>query len=172
MLQARILAGFGLLACCGSLPPIGTPAQEKPKAAAEARSPESPEQAFQSAQTFQVAGDYAKAALAYREAIAKSLQHLGNLRLSHKEYAEAIDLLSRAVKIDPAHVAARVDLAIADFETSDLEAAKTEIEAALQRDPRDARALTLAGKIYFLRGEFQPAAERLEFATQKVNLAR
>lgn len=160
MFRVRILAGVGLLACCSSLSAIGTPAQEKPKAA-EARSPE---RAFQSAQTFQVAGDYEKAALAYQEAIARSLQNLGNLRLSHKEYAEAIDLLSRAVKIDPAHVPARVDLAIADFETRDLEKAKTEIEAALQQDPRDARALTLAGKIYFLRGDFQPAAERLESA--------
>src|SRR5205807_3471895 len=116
--------------------------------------PDSPEQAFQSAQTFQVAGDYEKAAAAYREAIAGGLQSLGNLRLSRKEYAEGVDLLTRAVKMAPTRVATRVDLAIAAFETRDLDKAKTEIEAALQQDAHDLRALNLAGKIYFVRGEF------------------
>ncbi len=143
-----------------------TSAQEKGRAAAEAKSPNSPEQAFQSAQTFQVAGDYDKAAAAYREAIAGALQHLGNLRLSHKEYAEGVDLLDRAVKVDPTQVGTRVDLAIASFETRDFEKAKTEIEAALQQDPKDVRALSLAGKIYFVRGEFQQAVKSLQSALE------
>ncbi len=126
----------------------------------------SPDQAFQSAQTFQLAGDYEKAAAAYREAIAGALQQLGNLRVSEKEYAAGIELLTRAVEIEPTRVAAWVDLAIARFETSDLNNAKIEIETALQQDPHDIRALSLAGKIYFMRGEFQTAADRLESAVQ------
>src|SRR6266571_3115104 len=156
-------AKLGLcVSCCLFLAP-GTQAQEKARAASEASSPE---QAFQSAQTFQVAGDYEKAAAAYREAIAGALQHLGNLRLSHQEYAEGVDLLTRAVQIEPGRAAAHVDLAIASFEARDFEKAKTEIETALQQDPRDFRALNLAGKIYCLRGEFQTAAERLESAVR------
>src|SRR5215470_11969572 len=156
-------AKLGLwVSCCLLLAPRAL-SQEKSHAASPVNSPE---QAFQSGQTFQVAGDYEKAAAAYREAIAGALQHLGNLRISHKEYAEGIDLLNRGVKIAPARVAARVDLAIAHFQIRDMDNAKAEIEAALQRDPKDVRALSLAGKICFLRGEFQPAAERLESALQ------
>ncbi len=155
------LAKLGLwFSCCLLLAP-GVPSQEKPPATSPANSPE---QAFQSAQTFQVAGDYEKAAAAYREAIAGGLQHLGNLRLSHKDYAEGVDLLTRAVQIMPARAAAHVDLAIAHFEARDFDRAKTEIETALQQDPRDFRALNVAGKIYFMRGEYQTATERLESA--------
>src|SRR5260370_32966013 len=151
---------LGLWLSCFLLLAPGLLSQEKPPA----NEVSSPEQAFQSAQTFQVAGDYEKAASAYREAIAGGLQRLGNLRLSHKEYAEGVDLLTRAVQIVPARAAAHVDLAISQFEARDFDKAKTEIEIALQQDPRDFRALNVAGKIYFMRGEYQAAAERLESA--------
>jgi tetratricopeptide (TPR) repeat protein len=161
MPHIRVLAKVGLGVACCLLLAIGTHAQEKAGATSEASSPE---QAFQSAQTFQVAGDYEKAAAAYREAIAGGLQQLGNLRLSHKEYAEGVDLFARAVQIAPARAATHVDLAIASFEARDFDKAKIEIEIALRQDPRDFRGLNVAGKIYFMRGEYQTAAERLESA--------
>src|SRR5713101_5795097 len=81
-------AKFGLcVSCCLLLAP-GVPSQEKPPATSPANSPE---QAFQSAQTFQVAGDYEKAAAAYREAVSGALRQLGNLRVSHKEFTEGIE---------------------------------------------------------------------------------
>src|SRR5436189_5853929 len=129
MFGVSIVAKLGLSIWCCLIVALWTPGQEKARAAVQGKAPNSPEQAFQSAQTFQVAGDYERAAAAYREAIAGALQHLGNLRLSHKEYAEGIDLLARAVQVAPARVAARVDLAIAHFEVRDFDKAKTEIEA-------------------------------------------
>ncbi len=161
MFRTRILVKLGLWVWCCLLAAFGTPAQENAKAASEANSPE---QALQSAQTFQIAGDYERAATAYREAVSGALQQLGNLRVSHKEYAEGIDLLARAVQAAPARVAARVDLAIVHFEARDFDKARTEIEAALQRDPENVRALNLAGKIYFMKGDFSAAANRLESA--------
>lgn len=154
------------LFCCVLLA-VGMQAQEKAKTGAQSKSlqarPVDPaEQAFQSAQTFQIAGDYEKAGAAYREAIAGALQQLGNLRVSHREYSQGIDLLTQAVNIAPKQPAIRIDLAIADFDTNDFEKARTDIEGALQQDPRDVRALSLAGRIYFMLGEFQGAAERLE----------
>src|SRR6266568_3551944 len=161
MFRTRILVMVGLWLPCSVLSTAEMAAQESAKPASEANSPQ---QAFQSAQTFQVAGDYERAAAAYREAVSGALQQLGNLRVSHKEYAEGIDLLARAVQVAPARVAARVDLAIAHFEARDFDKAKTEIEAALQREPKDLRALNLAGKIYFMKGDFSAAANRLESA--------
>ncbi|HXJ07001.1 MAG TPA: tetratricopeptide repeat protein [Candidatus Acidoferrum sp.] len=161
MFQNRILAKLGLWMGWCLLLTSGGRAQEKVGSRNESNLPES---TFQSAQTFQLAGDYEKAAVAYREAIAVALQHLGNLSISHREYAEGVDLLTRATQIEPANVTIRVDLAIARFETQDFDKAKAEIETALQQDPRDIRALNLAGKIYFIRGEYQLAVERLESA--------
>lgn len=166
MVRTGILRRIGLAAGCCLLAAFRILAQGKTLAPAEADSPHSPELAFQSAQTFQVAGDYDKAAAAYREAIVGALRRLGNLRLSKREYAEGVDLLNRAVQMDPTRAAPHVDLAIASFTIHDLEKAKTEIETALQQDAHDLRALNLAGKIYFMRGEFQLAAERLEAALQ------
>ncbi len=161
MFRTRICVKLCLWVWCGLLPASGTHAQDKSKAPSEAHSPE---KAFQSAETFQVAGDYEKAAAAYREAVSGALQQLGNLRVSHKEFAEGIDLLARAVQAAPARVTARVDLTIAHFEARDFDKAKTEIEAALQKEPGNARALNLAGKIYFMKGDFGAAANRLESA--------
>src|SRR5712664_4768569 len=151
MFRTPIFVRRCLWALCCLLSASGTHAQDKAKAASEASSPE---QAFQSAETFQVAGDYERAAAAYREAVSVALQQLGNLRVSHKEYAEGIDLLARAVQAAPAGVPARVDLAIAHFEAREFDQAGTEIEAALQRDPKNGRTLNLAGKIYFMKGDF------------------
>src|SRR5207249_6277332 len=73
-------------------------------------------------------------------------------------------LLSRAVKAAPTRVTARVDLAIAHSVVRDFDKAKREIEAALEQDPKDLRALNLAGKIDFMKGDFAAAANRLESA--------
>src|SRR5229473_2871248 len=161
MFRTRSLVKLGLGVGCCLFATAEMRAQEKVKSDSEASSPE---QAFQSAQTFQVAGDYEKAAAAYREAISGALQRLGNLRVSKKDYAEGIDLLGRAAQAAPARVAARVDLAIAQFVARDFDKAKTEIEAALQEAPKDPRALNLAGKVYFMKGDYSAAANRLESA--------
>src|SRR6267154_1399878 len=161
MFRTRTLVKVGLWVWCSVLPTAEVEAQENAKPASEANSPE---QAFQAAQTFQVAGDYERAATAYREAISGALQQLGNLRVSNNEYAEGIDLLSRAVQAAPARVTARVDLAIAHFVVRYFDKAKTEIEAALEQDPKDLRALNLTGKIDFMKGDFAAAANRLESA--------
>src|SRR5260370_19462915 len=161
MCRTRILVKIGLWLCCSVLPTAAIEAQENAKPASEANSPE---QAFQAAQTFQVAGDYERAAAAYREAVSGALQQLGSLRVSNKEYAAGIDLLGRAVQAAPARVTARVDLDIAHFAARDFDKAKMEVEASLQQGPKDLPALNLAGKIYFMKGDFAAAANRLESA--------
>src|SRR5260370_42458618 len=75
-----------------------------------------------------------------------------------------MDLDGRGGQVDAGRVTGRVDLAIADFMARDFDKAKTEIEAALEQDPKDLRALNLAGKIYFMKGDFAAAANHLESA--------
>src|SRR5260370_24726182 len=161
MFRTRSLVKLGLWVWCSVFPTAEVKAQENAKPGSEANSPEL---AFQAAQTFQVAGDYEKAATAYREAVSGALRQLGHLRVSNKEYAVGIEWLARAVQIAPARVTARVDLAIAHFMARDFDKAKTEIEAALEQDPKDLRALNLAGKIYFMKGDWAGGANGLESA--------
>src|SRR5713101_4471493 len=104
------------------------------------------EQHFHSAQTFQLAGDYEKAAADYREAIARALQHLGNLRVSQGKYTDGIDLL------------------IAWLQSGTLAKSKPLVEDVLKQDGENFRALNMMGKIYFMEGDFQKAADDLQAA--------
>jgi tetratricopeptide (TPR) repeat protein len=131
--------------------------------------PDSPEEHFQSAQTFQLAGDYEKAAAEYRESIARCLEQLGNLRAGHDDYAASADLLRRAVQVAPTLTAARVDLGVTRLKAGDLNGAQTEAEVALKQAPQNSRAMSLAGKIYFLQGNYQAAADSLQSALQLEN---
>src|SRR5258708_12916205 len=114
MLRTRIHVKLGLWVWCCLLPASRVQAQESAKPSSEANSPE---QALQSAQTFQLAGAYEKAAAAYREAVSGALQQLGNLRVSPMEYAAAIDWLARPVQSAPASVAAPPNLTTPHFST-------------------------------------------------------
>src|SRR5258708_35011621 len=59
------------------------------------------QQHFDSAQTYQLAGNFDSAAKEYRRAIAIRLHHLGNLRAARQGYPPAEQLLQRAVAAGP-----------------------------------------------------------------------
>lgn len=122
------------------------------------------EQHFRAAQTFQLAGDLEKAAAEYRSAISKGLEQIGNLRVARSESSAGLAMLDRAVQIDPANNAARLDLAMARLQNGDVEAAGATVEDVLHQNPNDPRALIFAGKVYFEQGDYAKAAERLEAA--------
>jgi tetratricopeptide (TPR) repeat protein len=124
------------------------------------------EQRYQAAQTFQLASDFDKAAVEYKAAIAYALQQIGNLHLAREEWSKAADLLSRAIKMDPANAPARIDLAVAQYQAGEIEPAKAMIEDTLRQNPSDVRALVLAGKVYFMQADYAKAAERFETALQ------
>ncbi|PYX93160.1 MAG: hypothetical protein DMG67_04940 [Acidobacteria bacterium] len=141
---------------------VGAAAQEPAQKAAQQR--DTAEQHFHSAQTFQLAGDYEKSAAEYREAIARALQHLGNLRVSQGKYTEGIDLLETAAHIQPKYSDAAIDLAIAQLQSGALAKSKPLVEDVLKQDRANFRALNLMGKIYFIEGDFQKAADDLQAA--------
>ena len=128
--------------------------------------PNPAEQHLRAAQTFQLAGDLEKAAAEYRSAISLGLQQIGNLRASRSETSAGLALLDQAVRIDPSNSAAKLDLAVAQFQAGDKVTARTTVEDVLRQNPNDLRALIFAGKIYFEQGDYARAAERLEAALQ------
>jgi tetratricopeptide (TPR) repeat protein len=122
------------------------------------------QQHFDSAQTYQLAGDFDNAAKEYRRAIAIALDHLGNLRAARRDYPGAEQLLQQAMGANPDDPEAAVDLAITELYSGDLAKAKADANAVLQKNPEHFRALVLLGKIDFLQGDYQAAADELNAA--------
>ena len=122
------------------------------------------QQHFDSAQTYQLAGDLEGAAKEYRRAIAIGLDHLGNLRSAGHDYAGAVQLLQQALAVDPDSPDPAVDLAITELYSGDLPKAETDAKAVLQKNPDHVRARVLLGKIDFLQGNYQAAADELQAA--------
>ena len=122
------------------------------------------QQHFDSAQTFQLAGDLGSAGKEYRRAIAVGLDHLGNLRASRQDYSGAEQLLRQAIAADPDDPDPAVDLAITELYSGDMAKAQTDAQAVLQKDPNHFRARVLLGKIHFLQRNFEAAADELHAA--------
>lgn len=122
------------------------------------------QQHFDSAQTFQLAGDFEHAAKEYRQAIAIGLDHLGNLQTASHDYAAAEHLLQQASAADPDNPDPAVDLAITNLYSGEIEKAETNTKAVLQKNPDHVRARVLLGKIDFLQGNYQSAADELQAA--------
>src|SRR5205085_3539687 len=110
-------------------------------------------QHFDSAQTFQLAGDFNGASKEYRQAIAIGLDHLGNLRSARHDYSAAELLFQQALATDPDNSDADVDvdLAIAELYSGHMQKAETDAKAVLQKNPGHVRARVLLGKIHFLQ---------------------
>jgi tetratricopeptide (TPR) repeat protein len=122
------------------------------------------QQHFDSAQTYQLAGDLDGGAKEYRRAIAIGLDHLGNLRAARHDYAGGEQLLQQALAADPDNPDPAVDLAITELYSGDMPKAETDAKAVLQKNPDHVRARVLLGKIDFLQGNYQAAADELQAA--------
>jgi tetratricopeptide (TPR) repeat protein len=122
------------------------------------------QQHFDSAQTYQIAGDFDNAAKEYRRAIATGLDHLGNLRAARQDYSGAEQLLQQAIAADPDDADPAVDLAISELYSGDMPKAEGDVKAVLQKNPDHFRALALLGKIDFFQGNYEAAADELHTA--------
>lgn len=122
------------------------------------------QQHFDSAQTYQLAGDFEGAAKEYRRALAIGLDHLGNLHSAGRDYIRAEQLLAEALAADPDNPDPAVDLAITELYSGDMAKAGTDAKVVLEKHPDHVRARVLVGKIDFLSGNYQAAADELQAA--------
>ena len=124
-------------------------------------------QHFESAQTYQLAGDLDNAAKEYRQTIAIGLDHLGNLRASRQDYTGSQQLLQQAIAANPDDLDALIDLAITELYAGDMAKSEADAKAVLQKKPDHFRAQVLLGKIAFLKGDYQAAADDLHAALEQ-----
>ena len=175
MISLRIRRGIFAAAVFALAMPAFTAAQVAAKKAQSAKpaapTPASPaqksnaaQQHFDSAQTYQLAGDLENAAKEYRHSIAIGLDQLGNLRAARQDYSGAADLFQQAIAADPDNPDPFVDLAISELYSGDMAKAETDVRAVLQKNPDHFRARVLLGKIDFLHGNYQAAADELQAA--------
>jgi tetratricopeptide (TPR) repeat protein len=136
----------------------------EPAARSAAPKTDTAQQHFDSAQTYQLVGDFEGGAREYRRAIAIGLDHLGNLRVARHDYAGGEQLLQQALAADPDNPDPSVDLAITELYSGDMPKAGADAKAVLQKNPDDVRARVLLGKIDFLQGNYQAAADELQAA--------
>lgn len=140
------------------------PAPQKAASTSAVPKTDAAQQHFDSAQTFQLAGDLDKAAKEYRRAIAVGLDHLGNLHAARRDYPGARQFLQQAIAANPDDPDPALDLAITELYSEDVAKAETDAKAVLQKYPDHFRAHVLLGKIDFLRGDYQDAADELHTA--------
>ncbi len=176
MMPLRISRGMCLVAALAITMPVFAAQKPAKRAASTARSTAAPnarsaapktdtaQQHFDSAQTYQLAGDFDNAAKEYRRAISIGLDHLGNLRGARQDYAGAKQLLQQAMVADPDYPDPLVDLAITELYSGDMPKAEADAKAVLQKNPDHFRAHALLGKIDFLQGNYEAAADELHTA--------
>ncbi|GAA4411493.1 hypothetical protein GCM10023089_26980 [Quisquiliibacterium transsilvanicum] len=89
---------------------------------------------------------------------------LGKYYLGQRRHALALVAFTKAIAADPAHVEARNGRAAALAQLGDLQAAATELEAAIQRAPESAHLHGNLGYVRMLAGEHRASAEALRRA--------
>ncbi|MGI8470320.1 MAG: tetratricopeptide repeat protein [Pyrinomonadaceae bacterium] len=113
------------------------------------------------AETFQLSGDLQNAAIENQAIVAISLQRLGNLSLNEGNVKRAVRLLGESVTAND-DSQTRTDLAIAQMRLSDVDAAISQAQAAINLDPKNARAHHILGRLFYMKGEYAAALPELE----------
>ena len=117
------------------------------------------------AQAARDSGDVAATALANQRLVALALRELGQLRLVEASYPQAVELYRRAIEFED-QAAARVDLAIAEYQANQTDDAIVDANLALAKDPKDIRGLMILGKAWMKKQEYGKAAEAFDKAAQ------
>ena len=143
-----------LFALLGSLFPLLTHAAQDPAKALQTE--------FEAAKTSLSAGDLASAENHYVGAIALGLRQLAQLSLSLGQTDQAASYLDSAQRLKPGDVEAQLDAAGAWFRKGEVGRAKATLKSVVDREPRNARAHGLLGRIYVFEGDSDNAIQELK----------
>jgi tetratricopeptide (TPR) repeat protein len=97
---------------------------------------------------------------------AEALAHLGLLQARQEHYDEAIADYRRALAIDPAFPALKMNLGLALFKTDQFGDAIKAFGAELEKYPGDLRLITLLGMAHYAMGDYLVAIPYLQKATE------
>lgn len=97
----------------------------------------------------------------------KNLVELGWLYYRKGDYQRAVEVLSRAVKLNRLNPAAHFNLGLTYQEIKLLDKAEAEFIKTLELDPESKYAYFALGKLYFSQEKWDEAAEQFKLASQK-----
>ena len=126
-------------------------------------SPQNPlQQHYEAAQNFQAAGNLQAAAVEYRQFLSVALHRVAIAHASIRDFAKALSLFDEALNLVPSDVDLRVDYADACRHAGDLQKAKSLADAAIEAEPRNAKAhISLGRTLQQLdRGPNVPASDK------------
>lgn len=113
------------------------------------------------AETYQISGDLANAAIENRAIVGIALQRIGNIALEEGNYSDAVKLLKQST-IYSDNAPNRTNLAIAYLRMNQLEKAAEEAQNAITLDAKYAGAYYILGNIYFTKEDYKSALPALE----------
>ena len=121
---------------------------------------------YQAARTFEVAGDQDRAAVEYRAFLGQALRQLANFRANQGNYQDASRLFEEAVALTSDSAALRLDYGSFLLLSDDSAKARTQLEKAVELEPKNRKAQYLLGRAFFEQGDYQKAKEHLEAAAK------
>jgi tetratricopeptide (TPR) repeat protein len=119
---------------------------------------------YEAAEAQRSAGNLAAAESEYAAVLAEAYGSLGKIYSAEKRYTEAVEALESAARYRPDSQDVLVDLSIAYFDAGQYRQALTPAGKALALNPQSVGAHHMAGKTYFMLGDFQKSVGELETA--------
>ena len=140
-------------------------AQRQPPPSGKAGAAKDPvEEHYRAAETFQLAGDLTAAESEYRRVISLVLQRLAAIRVLAQDQQQALVFLQSASAADPSDMDAQMGLASLYSRSGELAKSEAILRSMLAKDEHQVRAKNLLGKLLFLQGDYNAAAEQLRAA--------
>jgi tetratricopeptide (TPR) repeat protein len=100
-----------------------------------------------------------EAALKLDDKLASAWCSKADLLLTHSRYLEAIDCYRKCLELEPDHVTAMINMARAQRDADDPQAALVSLQKALAIEPQSPMALHVLGWVREQMGEFEAAAD-------------
>ena len=119
---------------------------------------------YEAAEKLSRSGRLAAAEAEYVAILAEAYSNLGRMNAAQKEYTRAVEALEAAALYAPESQAVLIDLAIAYFDAEQYDKALEAARKALSRNLQSVGAHHMAGKSYFMVGDFSRSADELEAA--------
>lgn len=150
----RIRTSLTVVAALVILFPFASRAADDPARALQSQ--------FDAAKASLAAGDLASAESRYVDAISLGLRQLAQLSLTLGEMDQAAADLDSALRLKPDDIQTKMDAAAVWFRKGDIAKAKELLKSVVNKEPGQARAHGLLGRIYVFEGDSDNAIQELK----------
>jgi len=124
---------------------------------------------FQAAKASLAEGDLASAEAHYIDTVTLGLRQVAHIALSLGEIDQAAGYLESALKLKPADIETQMDAAAVWFRKGEVAKAKALLKSVVTKEPNQARARGLLGRIYVYEGDPVSAIQELKASVDLQN---